>query len=84
MKHDIQSDGKTVWVNGESGECIGRFSKFGIDIHRSYKAQAAGEGECLDCTHGMTDLTAWNRFCDGMKTFYSVHVAKRHMPKFLR
>lgn len=31
-KREVISDGYTVWVNSIEGVCIGRFSKFGIDV----------------------------------------------------
>lgn len=46
----VLSDGKTVWVNGHLGALIGRFSRFGIDIH----AQPGSEEHCLDCRPAMS------------------------------
>lgn len=51
MKAEVKSDGRTVWVNATSGECLARFGRFGIDVHRTLEAQMAGEGQCLLCTH---------------------------------
>lgn len=31
---DISGDGRTVWIHGADGSCIGRFSKsFAMDVH---------------------------------------------------
>lgn len=84
MSAEIQSDGKTVWVNGADGCCIGRFSRFGIDIHRDFAAQLAGLGQCLDCTHTMPDLSDWKRFVSAMRCHYDVEIGARYMPEFLK
>jgi hypothetical protein len=82
--HQIIADGKTVWVNSETtGVCIGRFSRFGIDIHRDYATQSE-KGECLDCTHSLPLIEDWHRFRDGMKTYYGVLIADSAMPLFLK
>lgn len=83
MKTQIDSDGKTVWMNGEDGCCLARFSWFGIDIHHDFATQAAGAGQCLDCKKGPTTLADWLQFQTGVLKHYGVKVAKRHMPKFL-
>jgi hypothetical protein len=79
----VQSDDCTVWVNGSDGMCLGRFSRFGIDIHRSFAEQAAGMGECLDCTHTKPTLDDWQRFKLGMQTYYGVSVGDENRPKWL-
>lgn len=83
MSHEITSNGKTVWVNAPDGMCIGRFSRFGIDVHRNFKEQAAGMGECLNCTHELPDLSGWREFVDRMKHHHGVSVEDCHMPDFL-
>lgn len=80
---EIDSDGRTVWVNSAMGVCVGRFSRFGIDIHRDFTAQVAGEPECLDCTHEKPTLAEWERFKSGMMEHYGVVVGDEHRPEFL-
>lgn len=66
----IQSDGKTCWVNGPSGDCIGRWSPSGVDVHRSAEEQLEGRGQCLDCVpHG-----SWPYFVTSMLKHYGVEV----------
>jgi hypothetical protein len=83
MDYEIKSDKLVVWVNVEN-ELIGRFSKFGIDIHTTVEDQFSGKGECLDCTHSFTGMSEWHRFQNGMKRFYNVIVSDEHMPEFLK
>lgn len=40
MDAEIDTDGRTIWVNGPDGCCLGRFSPFGIDAHRTFAEQA--------------------------------------------
>ncbi len=79
-----ESDGRTVWVNSPDGDCIGRFSRFGIDVHRGVKQQMAGEGECLHCTHEKPDAEAWRVFQGEVLRHHNVTVGDEHMPEFLR
>ncbi len=40
---DVSALGDTVWVTGDDGSCVGRFSmRFGIDVHRTVTEQMAG------------------------------------------
>lgn len=84
MIEQVESDGRTVWVNAGDGSCIGRFSRFGIDVHRTASAQMRGESECLDCTHALPDPAGWKRFQEGMRLHHGVDVGDEHMPKFLQ
>lgn len=82
--YEIMSDGKTVWVNHQRGQLIGRFSRTGIDIHRDFSDHKRRYGEhCLDCKPGPTNHEDWNRFKNGMKQFHEIVIPDKHMPKFL-
>lgn len=59
---EVETDGRTVWVSGSNGECVGRFSKYGVDVHRDYEAQIKGEPQCLDCCHDLPFDESWVRF----------------------
>ena len=83
-KAETLSDGKTVWVNAPDGSCIGRFSRFGIDVHRTASDQMRDAPECLDCTHGRPRLAEWRRFQIGMRRHHAVGVGDEHMPAFIR
>lgn len=80
---EIIADGRTVWVNGPDGMCFGRFSRFGIDVHKSFAAQASGLGQCLDCTHSIPGPLEWERFRDGMKSHHGVTVPSACKPRWL-
>lgn len=72
---DVSADGRTVWVNGADGSCIGRFSKqFGIDVHKTSTEQQAGGNQCLHCTHEPAGLAAWDTFRAKMKMHYQIDV----------
>lgn len=79
----IETDGRTVWVNGHDGMCLGRFSQVGIDIHRSFADQAAGLGECLECTHEPATAADWDRFQAGMMAHHGIQVASEFRPNWL-
>lgn len=81
---EILSDGKTVWINASDGSCIGRFSRFGIDLHRSATDQMSGHPECLDCSHERPRLEEWRRFQAGAATHYGVIVPDSDCPDFLQ
>lgn len=76
----IQSDGRTVWVNAGDGSCIGRFGPNGIDIHRTVTDQLETDKQCLHCTNGPTKPMDWNVFVAKMFELYGVRVPDKHMP----
>lgn len=72
---DVSGDGRTVWVNGSDGSCIGRFSKrFGLDVHKTASEQVAGGAQCLYCTHEPAGPPAWDEFRLHMKEHYEIDV----------
>lgn len=82
-QHEIVSDGHTVWINGVDGMCLGRFSRFGADVHRTFAEQAANSGECLECTHTRPDREVWDRFVAAMLVHHGVSVPAEVIPAFL-
>jgi len=74
----ISSDGVTVWVNN-SYSCIGRFGRYGIDIHRDISEQME-KGECLFCTHQATTKEDWVTFVAKMKELHGVDVSSKYTP----
>lgn len=84
LQHEIISDGRTVWVNDHTGFCTGRFSKFGIDVHKSLAAQIEGQSQCLACTHTRPTMADWVRFQKLMREHYGIVVEAKHRPDFLR
>ena len=77
------SDGKTVWINDDEGTCLGRFSKFGIDVHKSARHQAGGS-HCLECKLGPTTAADWELFTKAMDRYHKVTVKNDVMPGFIR
>jgi hypothetical protein len=83
-KHQILSDGKTVWVNsGEDGSCLGRFGIHGIDVHNDIKKQAKTGKQCLECTHTKPTSAEWERFRETMEQVYHVRVDSHRRPDWL-
>ena len=80
MQAHVESDGVTVWVNSQQGDCIGRFGRNGIDIHRTVEAQLNGADQCLHCTHGAVTADRWQEFKDKMLELYGVTVTDEHKP----
>lgn len=63
--HEIvaSSRGDVLWVNGDDGSCLARFSKKGgIDVHNSATVQMEGAKECLFCTHAPAGPAEWHLF----------------------
>ena len=79
----IDFDGATVWVNAPDGSCVGRFSRFGIDVHRTVAEQTATGEQCIECTHECPTPSEWDRFIELMRTHYTVQVPAVAKPKFL-
>jgi len=77
MASEIQTDGKTVWVN--TGICLGRFSRFGIDVHKAAKEQMKGGSQCLDC-YNEPD---WERFKASMLRFHGVSIGDEYRPEWV-
>lgn len=84
MDYDVTSDGQTVWVNGPGGACLGRFGKFGIDVHKTIEEQQNGASQCLFCIHAMTTLADWEAFRVSMELHHLVKVGDNHRPSRLQ
>ena len=78
MDHDVQYDGKTVWVHSSDGFTVARFGTRGIDVHLP---DASG---CLECTHGPTDLKAWERFVEACGEHYGCEIPPEATPDRFR
>lgn len=83
--HQITTDGTTVWVN--KAWLVGRFGRYGIDIHRNITDQES-EGQCLFCTHvhppAETNANDWETFVTNMKKLHGIVVPERFRPKRCR
>jgi hypothetical protein len=75
------TDGSTVWIDGGDGSCIGRFSRFGVDVHTSSTHQLAGGSECLFCTHPPT-RPSWRDFVMAMFDHHGVLVPDSLCPEW--
>jgi len=61
-EHEILTGANAVWVNDETGHCIGRFGRLGIDVHYPADQALDQPSQCLACTHGRTGEGEWQRF----------------------
>jgi hypothetical protein len=81
-KAEVQIGAQAVWVNAPTGECIGRFGVYGIDVHRPIAEQHLGQ--CLDCTHERVTPKDWTRFQNSMLTYHGVDLSAVEMPSFVK
>jgi len=81
-RYEILWDERTVWVNDETGCCIGRFSRFGVDVHKTGDEQMSSGSQCLDCIHDLPHPEAWDRFVASMQTHHGVAVPMEAKPAF--
>ena len=75
----IDTDGVTVWVNDQS-LCLGRFGRFGIDIHRKIE-RLTNTVECLYCTHTRTTESDWEVFVAKMAELHGVTIPASFRPE---
>ena len=80
---EIKYDGRTVWANDVAGN-LGRFSRFGIDVHRTLVEQENGAPECIACTHSEPHLPDWRQFQSLMQQHHDVVIGDECMPLFIR
>lgn len=83
LEHEVCSNTQTVWVNSSAGCCIGRFSKFGIDIHHDIDVQQETGKQCLNCTHSKPTEADWRLFIEQMLTVYGVEISEEHRPDWV-
>ena len=74
--YEIQlSEGRdAIWVHASDGSTVGRFGRFGIDLHNTLTDQMAGMSECKLCTHGRPTSADWILFRQKCSEFYGVDV----------
>ena len=72
--YEITTDGKTVWVN--SSVCLGRFSRFGVDVHKDAEGQMRSGSQCLECSQEPN----WPRFVAAMKEHHGIEVSDDYKP----
>ncbi|MEZ8293455.1 hypothetical protein AB6D11_06330 [Vibrio splendidus] len=77
---ELFGDGKTVWLNNHSGDCLARFGLRGIDIHTSASEQINGAKQCLYCTHTKTDVDDWHVFKRKVKELFGLDVPDHLSP----
>lgn len=84
QRHEVLSDTRSVWINSaKTGYCLGRFSRWGIDIHAELDSTIEEVRDCVDCTHTMPGIDGWQRFVAGMREHHGVVVGEQHKPKWL-
>ena len=81
--YQVEVGHAAVWVNADTGECIGRFGLYGVDVHRRIGDQGA-LGECLKCTHERTTAADWKIFQDAMMEHHGVDLSRLSAPSFVK
>ena len=69
MDFEITTDGKTVWIN-TPGVCLGRFSKTGVDVHKTAEDHLETGAGCLQCDQ----IPNWDRFVAAMEKHHGIDV----------
>jgi uncharacterized protein (DUF736 family) len=71
---EISEQKDKVWIHASDGSTVGRFGKFGVDLHNTVSEQMNGAPECRLCTHGKVTENDWNLFREKAKEFWGVSV----------
>lgn len=92
--HIIETGFDTVWVHETvTGSTVGRFGRFGIDIHYRLDPDTLGYVDrhgnpkathCADCRHDLQGQEAWHHFKAGMADIHGVIVTDENMPDWLK
>lgn len=80
---EITWDGRCVWINDQTGCCIGRFTPRGVDVHKTGPEQLASGTQCLDCFDDAEPARAWERFVRSMQQHHGVTVPDTAKPGFV-
>lgn len=80
---ELQTDGRTVWVNGANGHCLGRFGPNGVDVHTTAKQQLETGIACAECTHEPPTHQEWVRFVRAMNEHHAIQVPDHMRPGWL-
>lgn len=81
--YQIEWDGRCVWINDNTGCCIGRFTRNGVDVHRTGPEQVGTGQQCLDCFNDADPSLAWSRFVDSMRVHHRVEIPAGAKPSFV-
>lgn len=79
---EVFTDGTTVWVNADDGMSIGRFSRFGVDVHRDAAGQEATGRQCLACIHDLPAHEGWEAFKSALLAHYGLAIDDSFRPAF--
>ena len=82
LRYAILIGTSAVWVNASTGECLGRFGVWGIDVHRRIVDQHLGQ--CLDCTHKRVTEADWRRFQRSMMQHHGIDLSGVAAPVFVK
>ena len=76
MNYEIQisSNKDTLWIHASDGSTVGRFSRFGIDMHNTVTEQMQGSAQCRLCTHKQPTRSDWKLFIEKALEFWGVVV----------
>lgn len=63
-----------VWIHASDGSTVGRFGRFGIDLHNTVTDQLKGLPQCRLCTHHQSSTKDWLTFREKAKEWWNVTV----------
>jgi hypothetical protein len=71
---EIAPDRSCVWIHASDGSTVGRFGRFGVDLHTTMTEQLAGASQCRLCTHGAVTVEDWALFRERAREWWGVDV----------
>lgn len=72
----------TIWINADDGMCVGRFSRFGVDVHHDAETQLWTGAQCLACVHDAPPDEGWEIFLEKMWRHYELEIPGDIRPAF--
>lgn len=82
-RHEIITDGKTVWVNGPFGECLGRFSNLAYEVLRTMEEQERGMPPLRMTITRESSIHDWFKFCGAVMLHHRINVFTSPPPRYL-
>lgn len=80
---EIRWSESTVWVTAPDGGTLGRFSRWGMDIHKPTRDQLAKGVACDHCTHELPGRKEWEGFLIYFKVVYKLVIPAAAEPSWL-
>ena len=82
LTYEVQysANKEKLWVHCSNGETVGRYdTRFGMDIHHTIEEQMNGKPQCINCTHGKSNLKEFEEFCRISRELWGVEIDKKQI-----